>query len=430
MKTSLPLTLVLSVLLASSFSATATTIRVPADEPTIQAGLGAAAAGDTVLVACDTYYEHDILMKSGVFLLSETMEADCATIDAQRLGRVFICDSVDSLTTIAGFTITGGLAAGPQPDDCGGGMYCFNCSPTLLDVKFEANLATSGGGLCCYCCASPTLNACAFEGNVAEEDGGGMYCYYYSCPTLTDCGFTQNEATYIHGGGAYCGSYSSAAFTRCEFAQNYAGGRVAGMHDQYASPTLTDCTFDHNVLAMGGFGGGYSCISSAAILTRCTISGHDATQGGGMFCEGGAPTLRACTFMDNEAGEGGGINATPPPRCSCAVCSSGTPASAAVPCTAVWAPPRCATARSRKTKLPAEVAARGSRPTATHPRHSRTASWPSAQAVRPCAASCRARSNSPAATSTETRGATGQTASPPSPAWTGTCARTRSSAKT
>jgi hypothetical protein len=45
----------LATLLFTANSSSAATIRVPADAPTIQAGIDAAAAGDSVLVAPGTY---------------------------------------------------------------------------------------------------------------------------------------------------------------------------------------------------------------------------------------------------------------------------------------------------------------------------------------------------------------------------------------
>jgi len=63
------------------------TIHVPGDIPTIQAGLQAAVAGDTVLVAAGTYYEHDLTMNpSGIILRGETGLPEDVIIDAQGLG--------------------------------------------------------------------------------------------------------------------------------------------------------------------------------------------------------------------------------------------------------------------------------------------------------------------------------------------------------
>ena len=89
----------------------AATIYVPSDQPTIQSGINAAEWGDIVKVAGGTYYEHDIEMKSGVFLTSIAGQADYATIDGQG-ERIFWVESVESVS-IVGFTITG--ASGDLP---------------------------------------------------------------------------------------------------------------------------------------------------------------------------------------------------------------------------------------------------------------------------------------------------------------------------
>jgi hypothetical protein len=72
----------------------ATTIHVPADQPTIQAGIDSAVAGDTVLVTCNLYIEWDIILKNGVCLISETGQPECDSIDCHMGSRIFIADGV------------------------------------------------------------------------------------------------------------------------------------------------------------------------------------------------------------------------------------------------------------------------------------------------------------------------------------------------
>jgi len=64
------LALLLPGLLTSS-AAAQTTIRVPADQPTIQAGIGAALAGDKVLVAPGTYAERITFSGKAITVASE-----------------------------------------------------------------------------------------------------------------------------------------------------------------------------------------------------------------------------------------------------------------------------------------------------------------------------------------------------------------------
>ena len=293
----LPLTFL--ALLATSDTTTATTIHVPDELPTIQAGIDVASHGDTVLVACGTYYEHDIVMKSGVCLTSETGQADCVTVDAQQQGRVFYCCGVDDLASIVGFSITGGLSGD------GGGILCdLSSSPRLANCTFFGNVATGtyvgyGGGMCCYNYSSPTLANCTFSGNQAYWSGGGMCCFD-SFPTLTACTFSENQSNNF-GGGLECFA-SSPTLMDCTFSSNQAYGYGGGMSCWYSSsPTLTDCTFSGNE---SGYGGGMSCwYSSSPTLTNCTFSSNQAhAVGGGMSCSDSSPSFTNCIIAFSQPG--------------------------------------------------------------------------------------------------------------------------------
>jgi len=103
------------------------------DAPAIEAGIDSATTADTVLVACGTYYEHGIRMKSGIILVSETGEADCVVIDAQWNNIVFLCYECDSTTLIKGFTFTHGTPSVSVPPGYGGGMVCLSSSLRIVN---------------------------------------------------------------------------------------------------------------------------------------------------------------------------------------------------------------------------------------------------------------------------------------------------------
>ncbi len=260
-------TVVVSVaVLALPPIAQAKTWNVPSECPTIQAGIDSATYGDTVVVACGMYYEHDLVMKSGICLQSETGEADCVMIDAQQLGRVMLCSGVTGAARITGLTFAGGQASGgPEPNNCGGGMFLdWESSPTIENCMFTGNSAFGGAGML-VSSATPTLINCVFSDNSASGDGGGVYCAN-SSPILANCTFVTNSAT-DDGGGLYCAN-AAPTVTNCTLSDNSAGDGGAGIHSVGgASPSVAN-----TIIAFSSQGTSVMCdLSSSVLLTCCDV---------------------------------------------------------------------------------------------------------------------------------------------------------------
>ncbi len=187
--------LTISILLASVLAAESATVRVPADAPTIQAGINAASYGDSVVVSCGTYFEHDVEMKSGVVLRSFNGDPSCVTIDADRASRVLYISTCDSSTVIEGITLHDGY------DYEGAGAYIRYSEPKFLRCRFTENLIQpSGVGAAIYAAFSRVrLEECTIARNERAPGYGvgGTITYYTSLTnpmTLRNCTITGNTA--------------------------------------------------------------------------------------------------------------------------------------------------------------------------------------------------------------------------------------------
>jgi hypothetical protein len=148
------------VLLTLCSPVSASTWNVPADAPTIQAGIDSASAGDTVLVACGTYAE-SVELKPGITLSSETGLPDCVTIESGSRTVVHCGSTVDSTTLIQGVTILG------ASDD---GAYCVDgAAPRFIECVFSGNGRTGA----VYDHSSPSFVGCVFSGNGSGAQGQG-----------------------------------------------------------------------------------------------------------------------------------------------------------------------------------------------------------------------------------------------------------------
>lgn len=168
---------------------------VPAGAPTIQAGIDSACTGDTVHVACGTYYEHDIDMKPGVSLVGDPGPNPCVVINAQGLGRVMSCTGWPDTAVIEGFVLTEGAAT------TGGGLDLTNTPTIIRYCHFYGNGASTEGGGIAFNHTYSTVTNCVFAYNYSLYEGGAVHCYHDS-PEFTGCTFYGNSAPV--GSALYC----------------------------------------------------------------------------------------------------------------------------------------------------------------------------------------------------------------------------------
>jgi predicted outer membrane repeat protein len=243
------------------------------DALTIGAGLASAVAGDTVSVASGEYFEHGLVMKSGVVLHSQTYNPYVCTIDAEGLGRAILCDGVADTTVVFGFTIRGGHAAGTGDDGSGGAVACLNSSsPVISTCNFYDNTADEyGGAIYCSGGSSAYIGFSLFSGNTAGGGGGGLACLGASQPYLFLCTFFAN-ATPGDGGGIYCTGGSSLDMNNCTFLRNSAAGHGGGIYsDGGSQPGLGACLVAFSLDGEGVYAGD---AGSAAWLGCTDIYGN------------------------------------------------------------------------------------------------------------------------------------------------------------
>jgi predicted outer membrane repeat protein len=279
--------------------ASAATVNVPADQPTIQAGINAASNGDEVVIADGTYIgpgnvNLDFAGKVITVRSASNTPAACI-IDCQAVNgtRGFHFHSAEPASAVVqGLTIKNGKQTGGM----GGGIHIVLSNPTIINCAFSGNTANLGAAIN-NSAGSPTIDSCVFTGNVASGAsslGGGIYSTSATNLTVVNCTFTSN--TSLGGGGMYF-TGTTLTIGTCAFpggSNSPDGLRLAG----------------GTVASIGASAGGACCINGTCVVTtspNCVAAGG-TYQGNGSTCASANCPPNSCTADIEPNGGDGMVN--------------------------------------------------------------------------------------------------------------------------
>ena len=254
---------------------------------TIQAGIEAAAEGDTVLVEPGSYfgsnwiYSKNIILGSRYLTTGDTSYIHSTIIDGtgENCPLMIYGNNVNNACRVTGFTIQNGTTGCVYGQ--GGGVYVEGTDPRLDNLVIKNNHSTNfGGGICIKFDSFPSLDDIVIKNNIADELGGGIYVDYNASPVMNNIEIVNNSA--LHGGGIFVFDSSQIIMNNSLIAQNFA---ITNYPNYPIYPTE-------------GYGG-IEASGATIILNGCTISNN---QGGGMFLKNGSQvTMINSIYWWNES---------------------------------------------------------------------------------------------------------------------------------
>jgi hypothetical protein len=245
-------------LIESSLPAMAgNTIHVPANQPTIQAGINAAINGDTVLVSPGTYFEN-INFNGKAITVASADGPTGAIIDGNQAGATVTFATNETLKSVLrGFTIRNASTSG---------IYISGSSPTIRKNIIAGNAACGGSGISIYL-GSPSISQNVIAGN------GSPSCSFYGY-----AGIVSSDDTGVTITGNLISANSGTAISLYPFSgsemvvQNTIINNTGGGFFVYGQNGST-ATLTQNLIT-GNQGTGVSWVNPPVTLVSNTMSGN------------------------------------------------------------------------------------------------------------------------------------------------------------
>ncbi|MBN2491819.1 MAG: right-handed parallel beta-helix repeat-containing protein [Planctomycetes bacterium] len=296
------------LLLAAASAAAQRSLLVPSQYKTIQAAIDAASDQDSVWVDPGVYRE-TLDFKGKKIRVQSTHGPEQTIVDGGAAGSVVRFATGETRDALfSSFTITHGTGTADGFLKLGGGIFCRNASPFLVDLIVEHNVAAGGfgyGGGIYVEGGEPFLIGCTMRHNTASHAGGGIHVVD-STAVISRCRFIANQANL--GGGALlsrgCPIVSSSAFLGNTAR---AGGGIYAQLDLYQTKTFTNNTVVEN--SAEHFGGGFASASDRSEIENCIFWNNACPLGAELaiardcsICAPSRVTIANCVVKGGLAG--------------------------------------------------------------------------------------------------------------------------------
>ncbi|HSK81339.1 MAG TPA: right-handed parallel beta-helix repeat-containing protein [Thermoanaerobaculia bacterium] len=214
----------------------AATINVPGEQPTIQAAINAAVAGDVVVVAPGTYQENVNFGGKAITVRSSSGPA-VTIVDGQQLGPVVTFATGEGRgSVLRGFTLKNGRSSSG-----GSGIRIQSTSPTIVNNVVTGNQGCSSGPGINVQGGSPLISANTISNNSVQtgcsgQTGGGINVSGAGSTEITNNTITGNSAT--SGGGVSFNAAGTPVLSNNKISGNTATSAGGGIRLANASNVL------------------------------------------------------------------------------------------------------------------------------------------------------------------------------------------------
>ncbi|HKV11353.1 MAG TPA: right-handed parallel beta-helix repeat-containing protein [Thermoanaerobaculia bacterium] len=215
----------------------AATINVPGNQPTVQAAINAAVAGDVVVVAPGLYKEN--INFAGKAITVKSAAGPAVTIlDGQQLGSVVTFATGEGRSSVLrGFTLRNGRVSSTS----GGGIRIQGTSPTIINNIVTGNQGCSSGPGIHVQGGAPLISANTISSNSVQagctgQSGGGINVSGAGSAEITNNTITGNTASF--GGGVAFNAAGTPTLSNNKISGNTATSSGGGISLSNASNVL------------------------------------------------------------------------------------------------------------------------------------------------------------------------------------------------